>query len=116
MSIKVQWNAKAIMQAITTGVTAATMATAEQVANDARLLCPFTTGKLKSTIKARPSKFKNGSAIVSVGSKEVDYASYVELGTGSGGRIARPFLRPALEKARGRIVDQLKKEINKELT
>ena len=86
---------------------------AELVLRDAKRLVPIETGKLKSEIDIKKSKFKGGGYIVEAqGSGNYDdyYASFVELGTPNkkgkrhGTTAARPYLRPALHQNRKRIL------------
>jgi len=67
---------------------------AEQVEKTAKELVPVVTGALKESIT---SEIDKDDLEARVGSN-LDYALAVELG--APGKVAKPFLRPALEKAR----------------
>jgi HK97 gp10 family phage protein len=76
---------------------------AEQIVDDAKALCPVDTGSLRRSI--RYERDPEGGVIIAAGGggvinprtrREVDYAAYVEFGTGRS--PAQPFLQPALEK------------------
>ncbi len=66
-------------------------------------LAPYKTGTLRNSIT---KKVGNEYAIVGT---NLDYAIYVEYGTAK--MSARPFMRPALDNNRNRIVKIFKKNI-----
>ena len=69
-----------------------------EITRDARFACPVDTGNLANSIQmSGPVKTGTYSAEGSVGTN-VYYGPFVELGTRR--MAARPFLGPALEKAR----------------
>lgn len=68
-----------------------------RVQNNARLLSPVDTGRLRSSIMATRGKDATG-AFVDIGTN-VQYAIFVEFGTRY--QSAQPFLRPALAGAVG---------------
>jgi HK97 gp10 family phage protein len=85
---------------------------ADLVLRDAKRLVPVETGKLKSEIDIKKSKFKDGGYVVEAqapGNYDDFYASFVELGTPNkkgkrhGTTVARPYLRPALQRNKRRI-------------
>lgn len=67
---------------------------AESVARKARRLVPVDTGALKESIAVELNR-RTGSASVTVGNAQVDYAPFVEYGTRH--TAAQPFLTPAAE-------------------
>lgn len=74
---------------------------------------PVKTGNLKASIKAGP--VTGGGAHLKVEIKtEVDYASYVELGTSK--MSARPFMRPGFNAAKNPALEVIKQELEAELT
>lgn len=80
----------------------------------AQSLVPVDTGKLKSEIELKKSKFEGGGcAIVAQGPGNYDrfYATFVELGVN--GRPAHPYLRPAIKQVRRIFKKAIQDEINK---
>lgn len=73
-------------------------ATADDVVETAKRIAPRDTGYLADTIHAEQ---KSSHPAVFEVSSEADYAPMVEWGTRY--QNAQPFLRPALEEARGRM-------------
>lgn len=96
----------------------------ERIANDAlktgmivlesgsKAEAPVDSGRLRSSIGSQVIKGPGSEIIGKVGSK-VEYASYQEYGTRF--QPGKPYLRPTLEKERGRVVDLFKKGIEKAL-
>ena len=72
-------------------------------------------GKLKSTIRVRPSRFREGGFIVSAGNeKEVFYAHFIEYGTiffHAPYRKGYKFMKKATNLERARFVRQIKKQL-----
>lgn len=62
------------------------------------------TGNLRNSIQARQAKLEKGAAVVNIIAGQ-EYAAAVEMGRP--GARAFPFLRPALEASRGRIIQRL---------
>jgi HK97 gp10 family phage protein len=81
----------------------------QQVENDAILLAPVDSGKLRASIGTR----KVGFADFEVGSS-VSYAKHQEFGTKH--QEGTPFLRPALNKNRTAINDALAAAIKRGLS
>ena len=83
----------------------------------AQALAPEYTGKLKSEIEIKKSKFEGGGvAIVAQGPGNYSrfYASFVELGTHSTvNQPAQPFLRPTIKKIRRIFKKAVQDEIDK---
>lgn len=93
---KVVWESAKVLTKVRNLTDDEVEAAAKRVARRARALCPVgdwerssgevswqkrKPGTLRKTIKARPSKFKDGGWIVTVGSRDAFYARFVELGT-----------------------------------
>lgn len=105
----------------------------EYVRGEAVDLCPVETGELQQSIKAGFEKFPEPTGIVYTNK---DYAPYVEFGTGRrgaatrdraspsvpvsysehiGGQEAQPFLYPALNNNRDRIMRGIKEDLQKSM-
>lgn len=94
---------------------------AKLVENSAKLLCPVDTGQLRNSIHTTVG---NDGAIVGT---NVEYAPYVEYGTGRKGdpsvphredwegMAPQPFLMPALIMNEGEIVEQIKLSLQQEI-
>jgi HK97 gp10 family phage protein len=67
-----------------------------RVERAAKRACPVDTGRLRSSIARETGRDERG-LVARIGT-DVDYAAYVEFGTGR--MSARPYLRPALDAAR----------------
>jgi HK97 gp10 family phage protein len=66
------------------------------IVKDAQLNCPIRTGDLRNSIDFKVDNPKGSGApelTISAGSKDVNYAIYVELGTRK--QQAQPYLKPA---------------------
>lgn len=74
-----------------------------RVQNNARMLAPVDTGRLRSSITATKGSDGTG-AYVDIGTN-VEYAAYVEFGTIY--MAAQPYLRPALALAVGYLATDL---------
>lgn len=105
----------------------------EIIATDARSLCPVDTGHLRESIQTRV--IENKSQITGEVFTDVEYAPYVEFGTGQRGEKAglkreginlaynpdwagmapQPFMYPALEVHRDDIMEKLKAAVVMEL-
>lgn len=95
------------------------------VEGDAKRLCPVDTGRLRSSLSTQTETTETGAAAF-VGTN-VEYAPYVEYGTGQkgdpsvphrldwAGMPPQPFLRPALELNRdnGNIEKVFSEEVRK---
>jgi len=76
---------------------------AMMVERDAKRLCPVDTGRLRASIDIQ----KPQSLVRSIGTS-VEYAPYQEFGTS---RIRpQPYLRPALEQNKYKIMELIKQE------
>ena len=83
-------------------IVGATRAAANVVKDEAKRLVPVKHGRLKKSIGVTKRKTKRGITTFSVsprkgGKNDGFYGRFIELGTSK--MIARPFLRPALEKS-----------------
>jgi len=117
-------------QALKKGVGKAT----KQVQGDAKELCPVDTGSLRNSIQSSVEE-KSGSVIGKVGTN-MEYAMYVEFGTGQGGINAdieakkeidlfyredwtgmapQPYLYPALKQNEERVKKIVKDELIQEI-
>lgn len=73
------------------------------------------TGKLRESLKISKVKTSKGTKTVWVGDvdRNANYSWYVEYG--SSGHPPRPFLKPAFDKNKDKILENIKKEIIKGL-
>lgn len=140
--VRIDWNEGNVIDAIDNATDRVMAEGAELVAETARRLVPVKSGRLKRSIRVARSKYKNGGYIILVG-KQVDkkayYAPFVELGTpGTVRRVggartvrtaagrrrrrgrarrtptaAKPFLRPALQANRRRIIELYRGALDK---
>jgi len=95
-----------------------TRAGAKVVSDEAKRLVPVKQGRLKKTIGIIKRKSKKGEVIFSIsprkgGKNNGFYGRFIELGTSK--MIARPFLRPALEKSVDEVLVASKEYIAKRL-
>ena len=106
-------------QATEKGVEKAT----KTVQTAAKLLCPVDTGYLRESIQTSFAWQPSGEYVGTVGTI-VEYAPYVEFGTGKAplslgyredwkGQFAQPYLYPSLIDNRDRIVKHLEIELRK---
>jgi len=95
-----------------------TRAGAKVVSDEAKRLAPRKRGVLKKSIGVTKRKSKRGITTFSVsprkgGKNNGFYGRFIELGTSK--MIARPFLRPALEKSVDEVLVASKKYIQERL-
>lgn len=99
---KVFWRQDRFIKELTPEVKIRTKRSAWAVKRDAQALVPKVTGDLADTI--RVVEIDGGKDeivyLVTVGSYEVYYGMFVELGTPGRGIPKHPFMRPALERNR----------------
>lgn len=69
------------------------------VEGDAKRMCPVDTGRLRASLSHEVEK--SGGEIVGRVGTNVEYGVYVEYGTSK--ISGKPYLRPALEKNKGKI-------------
>lgn len=101
--VEVTWRPPQVVEAILTanpGVRRDIARLADAIVADARRLVPVDTGALKGTIRHTGVDL-DGTVDVVAGDATVDYAGYVEYGTGRG--PAQPYMRPAVHKNRGTV-------------
>lgn len=96
----------------------ATRASAKVVSDEAKRLVPVKYGRLKKSIGVIKRKSRRGEVTFSVsprkgGKNDGFYGRFIELGTSK--MIARPFLRPALEKSVDETLKASKEYIAKRL-
>ncbi len=102
------------------------------VKDDARLRCPEDTGDLRQSIDKETKV--SGDRISSTVGTSMDYAGYVELGTGQKGEAtntnpnidasyrqdwtgqpAQPYLYPALKDNEDQLAEKIKKDLKKDI-
>lgn len=96
----------------------ATRASAKVVSDEAKRLVPIDNGRLKKSIGVIKRKTRKGITTFSVsprkgGKSDAFYGRFIELGTSK--MIAKPFLRPALEKSVDETLKASKKYIQERL-
>lgn len=69
------------------------------VEGDAKRMCPVDTGRLRASITHETEK--SGDEVIGRVGTNVEYGVYVEYGTSK--MSAKPYLRPSLEKNKGKI-------------
>lgn len=103
---------------VSPAVSAAVQESCELIQSLAQGYCPVDTGALQASITIDPLD-DSGVTVVGAVGPHMPYASYVEYGTGergdptapyshvSGwpGMSAQPYMRPALDEARGQVKD-----------
>ena len=111
---------------ITPGVRASVEASCKLMEDEAKRLCPVDTGRLQDSIGTVIDD--SGKTIIGRMGTDVEYAPYVEFGTGQRGAAssgagegpysstwpgmpAQPFMRPALDNNRGAVVDLFRSNI-----
>jgi hypothetical protein len=88
------WNGEAIAAALEAAIEQAAERVGDEWQAGAEDLCPVRTGKLKAGIHHEVTK--SGSTISVVLSDDVEYASFVILGTSKSG--AQDFIRPPADR------------------
>ena len=105
--MRVKWYGRQVVEAVRKATGRSEEATARLIATDARASGLFhdRTGALRRSIRVADSRFKDGGKLVMAGGRgpwgDAWYAPKVELGWK--GASARPFMRTAKERARGRM-------------
>lgn len=98
---------------------------AREIRDDAKRLCPVDTGSLQRSIRlqthARPAQSIHKIGVSAGGyvtnprtGRKVDYAAYVEFGTSR--NPPQPFMRPAAEKNKPKLVRELLRLIARRAT
>ena len=104
--MKLEWFGEKVMKAIRVATGTCEETVARMIVSDAKASGSFRdrTGALRRSIRMADSKYKDGGKLVMAGGRgpwgDAWYAPKVELGYK--GASARPFLRPAKERARSR--------------
>jgi HK97 gp10 family phage protein len=102
---------------ISPAVVASVQASLDMVENAAKGYCPVDTGALRDSITSEIST--SGKTVVGKVGPHMPYADYVEYGTGRRGdpgapyghvmswpgMVAKPYMRPAFDESKGKIVD-----------
>jgi len=105
-------------------VIASVQASVNVIQQSAQIYCPVDTGALRDSITTEVKE--SGSTVVGNVGPHVDYADYVEYGTGRLGDPAapyahvetwpgmkpQPYMRPALDENKGSILDLFKSNIS----
>ena len=103
---------------ITPAVSASVSAACSLVQQTARDYCPVDTGALRDSITIDPLD-ESGKTVIGRVGPHMDYAEYVEYGTGQRGdpaapyghrpdwpgMAAQPYMRPALDETRPAVLD-----------
>ncbi len=112
---------------ITPGVVASVTAACKLIEDEAKRLCPVDTGALQASIETNVDD--SGKTVVGTVGTDVDYAAYVEFGTGIrgaasagagegpysstwAGMVAQPFMRPAVDNNRGAVLDLFRSNVS----
>ena len=104
--MKIQWLGRQVMEAIKKATGTSETATARLIASDAKSSRLFKdrSGALRKSIRVVDSRFRDGGKLVMAGGRgpwgDAWYAPKVELGWKDAS--ARPFMRSAKERAKGR--------------
>lgn len=99
MPKQVKWDSSKLRKQVETKVDVGMQKACTVVRNDAARICPVDTGRLRSSL-AYEIETKGKEIIGRIGTN-VEYSIFVEYGTSR--MAAQPYLRPALEKNKGRI-------------
>lgn len=102
MGATFKWNGKQHKKRMENAIIIALRQCALLVEAEAKRICPVDTGRLRASITY---EIDENGLIARVGTN-VEYAIYVEMGTWK--MVAQPYLRPALEKLRPKIMAILK--------
>ena len=112
MSTFLEWNDKEWIELVQQATDEACEEGAEMVLKDARKLVPKRTKKLHDEIDIRKAPYEDGGwSVLAQGPGNYDrfYAIFVELGTSD--TRAQPFLRPALNKNKRKILKNFRDKI-----
>jgi HK97 gp10 family phage protein len=93
-----------LISRINGGLTRAVAESAAAIEAEAKRLAPVETGALRDSIRAEVDRFE--ATITAGEGLPDDRAAFMEFGfnhAGSGGFVQRPFLRPAVERHRGKF-------------
>ena len=100
-----------VIAALPAAIHEAVAQAAEQVAESARARVPVVTGDLQRAIHVEAGETEDEMLVVA-GDRKVFYGNLVEHG-GAVNRPAHPFLIPALEENRERILEELRAAVRR---
>lgn len=103
-------NFKKISKTASNEVEQALINGALMVERDAKIKAPVDTGRLRQSLSYQEENFGSKNPAVKVGTN-VDYAPPVEFGTSK--MAARPFLRPAFNENKDKILKEIAKAMRK---
>ena len=107
---ELQERLKKIESTAKTAIEQALLNSALIVERDAKINAPVDTGRLRSSIMHRDKDFGTNEPMIEVGTN-VEYAPYVEFGTSKA--AAQPFLFPALNSNKQKILKEIAKALKK---
>lgn len=93
---------------VTPGVVASVQASCDLIEGLAKGYAPVDTGRLRDSIHSTVDE--SGKTVVGTVSTDVDYAVYQEFGTYK--MAAQPFMRPAIDEAKGSIKELFRDNIS----
>ena len=108
----IDWNDKEWIKFVQQATDEACKEGAEMVLKDAKRLVPRKTGELASRIKVKKAPYEDGGwSVFAQGPGDYDrfYSIFVELGTSD--TPAQPFMRPALNKNKRKILKNFRDKI-----
>jgi HK97 gp10 family phage protein len=103
-------NFKKITKAATNNIEQALINSALVVERDAKINAPVDTGRLRSSISHRDDNFGSNNPAVEIFT-DLEYAPFVEYGTSK--QSAKPFLFPAYNNNKQKILKELAKAFKK---
>lgn len=103
---KVKWHGEKVKQEVGQRCFQAMSKACLLVLADAKRYCPVDTGRLRASLAHEIEMSKDG--VTGRVGTNVKYGVYVEYGTSNPNYPKQPYLRPALEKNKGKIKQLLK--------
>ncbi len=103
------WNGVKVTKKVIAATKAAVDETMAECVRAAKRLVPVDTSTLQGSIQMRPAKVVTDGIAGLWGSFTVNYAIYVETGTGK--MAAQPYLRPAADQQYPLLAGRIKKRI-----
>lgn len=91
-----RWRGDEVRRAVMAAARGGIDETMARAVVEAKRRVPVLTGTLQGSLQMRPARERGGGVVGLWGSFSVQYAVYVEMGTGRMG--ARPYLRPAADQ------------------
>ena len=107
---KIEENMKRISQVATNAIEEALIKSALFVERDAKLNSPVDTGRLRASITHVTNDFGSKNPSVSIGTS-VEYAPILEYGSSK--QSAKPYLFPAFNSNKDKILNELAKALKK---